>query len=290
MSGSRPTVGIRISAEGAEQARKSLEALGASGDAAMRRVAAASAAAAPEMQRLATASDVAQRVFVGMGGSLGRVGSTFTGVSGAASGLTAGFLALGAAATVGAAQIAKAGDEATATLARLASASGGLTQAQQVYERLFALSQQTGVAVAESAGSFARFAVAAGEIGATNDQVLRLVAGIQKAGIVAGSSAQETSAAVQQLGQALASGKLQGDELRSLLEGMPQLAQALARELGVSIGQLRQMGSEGQLTADKVFPALLRASVPAFLFLSLMSSRRSVHGVKSMPSSRSYTL
>ena len=64
----------------------------------------------------------------------------------------------------------------------------------------------------------------------------------------------------QQLGQALASGKLQGDELRSLLENMPVLAQALARELGVGIGQLREMGAAGQLTADRVFPALLAAS------------------------------
>jgi tape measure domain-containing protein len=260
MSGSRPSVGIRISAEGAEQARRQIEAIGPAGEAAMRRVAVASAAAAPEMQRLAVASDVANRAFVGMGGSLGRIGSTFTGVAGVASGLTAGFLALGAAATVGAVAIAKAGDTATATLARLSSATGGLGQAQAVYERLFALSQQTGVAVAESAGSFARFSVAAKEVGATSDQVLKLVSGIQKAGIVAGASAQETGAAVQQLGQALASGTLQGDELRSLLENMPQLAQALARELGVGLGELRKMGSEGQLTAEKVFPALLRAS------------------------------
>lgn len=260
MSGSKPTVGIRISAEGADQARRQIEAIGPAGEAAMRRVATASAAASPEMQRLALASDVANRAFVGMGGSLGRIGSTFTGVSGVAAGLTAGFAALGAAAALGAVQIAKAGDAATATLARLSSATGGLAQAQQVYERLFALSQQTGVAVAESAGSFARFSVAAKEIGGTTDQVLKLVSGIQKAGIVAGASAQETGAAVQQLGQALASGTLQGDELRSLLENMPQLAQALARELGVGLGELRKMGSEGQLTAEKVFPALLRAS------------------------------
>jgi tape measure domain-containing protein len=260
MSGSRPTVGIRISAEGAEQTRRQLEAVGTAGDAAMRRVAVASAAAAPEMQRLATASDVAQRAFVGMGGSLGRIGATFTGVSGVAAGLTAGFVALGAAASVSAVQIAQAGDTATATLARLASATGGLGQAQQVYERLFALSQQTGVAVAESAGSFARFSVAAREIGGTNDQVLKLVAGIQKAGIVAGSTTQELAAATMQIGQALASGTFQGDELRSMLENMPQLAQALARELGVGIGELRKMGSEGKLTADTVFPALLRAS------------------------------
>ncbi|MFM7414810.1 MAG: tape measure protein, partial [Alphaproteobacteria bacterium] len=63
-----------------------------------------------------------------------------------------------------------------------------------------------------------------------------------------------------QLAQALASGVLQGDELRSILEAMPLLAEGLAQELGVSIGELRKLGSEGKLTADRVFPALLRAT------------------------------
>lgn len=53
---------------------------------------------------------------------------------------------------------------------------------------------------------------------------------------------------------------LQGDELRSVLENMPQLAEALAKELGTSIGQMRKLGSEGKLTADLVFPALIRAA------------------------------
>ena len=52
---------------------------------------------------------------------------------------------------------------------------------------------------------------------------------------------------------------LQGDELRSVLENMPLLAEALAKALGVSLGELRKLGSEGKLTADRVFPALLRA-------------------------------
>jgi hypothetical protein len=57
----------------------------------------------------------------------------------------------------------------------------------------------------------------------------------------------------------LASGRLQGDELRSVLENMPTLAEALARELGASVGELRKMGEAGKLTADVVMPALIRA-------------------------------
>jgi tape measure domain-containing protein len=82
---------------------------------------------------------------------------------------------------------------------------------------------------------------------------------VQQAGIIAGASTAETSATVMQLGQALASGRLQGDELRSVLENMPTLAEALARELGASVGELRKMGEAGKLTAGVVMPALIRA-------------------------------
>lgn len=206
--------------------------------------------------RLEEASKATQQAVAGLAGKLGPMGGILSAVGTGGAAAAAGLAVLGA----GLVQVAKAGDEANATLAKLSSSTGGVAQATQVYEGLFRLSQQTGIAVAESAGAFSRFAVAAKEIGGTNAQVLALVGGIQKAGIVAGASAQEAGAAVQQLAQALASGKLQGDELRSLLENMPQLAQALAKELGVGIGRLREMGSEGKLTADVVFPALLRAT------------------------------
>ena len=82
--------------------------------------------------------------------------------------------------------------------------------------------------------------------------MVRLVSRLQRAAIISGASAQ--------LAQALASGVLQGNKLRSVLVNMPVLAEALAKELGTSIGQMRQLGKDGQLTADRVFPALLRAT------------------------------
>lgn len=155
--------------------------------------------------------------------------------------------------------IPAAGDAARAAVGRLASTLGDAGQAAEVLERLRGTSRLTGVSLADSAALFQRFSIAAKDIGATSDQVLRLTEGIQKFGIVSGASAQETQAATQQIAQALASGRLQGDELRSVLENMPQFAQALARELGTSVGNLRQMGADGKLTADVVFPAMLRA-------------------------------
>jgi len=259
MSGAARTIAIRLSAENAETVRRSLEKLGADGKKALEQIDSASAKAQPAMRGLASASDAAVRSFGALGNSLGSTGSAFVSVAGRAGGAAAAIAAVAVGAAAAGSAIARAGDQATESLARLQAATGSFGAAEKVYQNLYALSQQTGVAISESANAFARFAIAAREIGATNDQVLALVRTVQQAGIIAGASTAETSATVMQLGQALASGRLQGDELRSVLENMPTLAEALARELGASVGELRKMGEAGKLTADVVMPALIRA-------------------------------
>ncbi|WP_198369492.1 tape measure protein [Roseomonas rosulenta] len=161
---------------------------------------------------------------------------------------------------VAARALVQAGDALSQSLSRLQNATGSVERASQVYEALYRNALSTGVAVSESVDAFQRFSIAAREIGATSDQVVRLAGGLQRVAIVSGASTQEISSATLQLAQALASGVLQGDELRSILEAMPLLAEGLAKELGVSIGELRKLGSEGKLTAERVFPALLRAT------------------------------
>jgi len=259
MSGAALTIAIRLSAENAETVRRSLEKLGADGKKALEQIDGASAKAQPAMRGLASASDAAVRSFGALGNSLGSTGSAFVSVAGRAGGAAAAIAAVAVGAAAAGSAIARAGDQATESLARLQAATGSFGAAEKVYQNLYALSQQTGVAISESANAFARFAIAAREIGTTNDQVLALVRTVQQAGIIAGASTAETSATVMQLGQALASGRLQGDELRSVLENMPPLAEALARELGASVGELRKMGEAGKLTADVVMPALIRA-------------------------------
>jgi tape measure domain-containing protein len=211
------------------------------------------------MNSLSASSSAAARSIGLLGANFGTAGNTLMSFASGAGGVAVALAAIGASAIAAGSGIARAGDQATASLARLGAATGSIGAAEKAYQSLFELSQKTGVAVSESAGAFGRFAVAARDIGATQAQVLSLVQTIQQAGIVAGASAQETAAATMQLGQALASGRLQGDELRSILENMPTLGAALARELGVGVGELRKMGSEGKLSADVVFPALLRA-------------------------------
>ena len=74
-----------------------------------------------------------------------------------------------------------------------------------------------------------------------------------------GSAASEQAAGILQLGQALGSSQLSGDELRSIRENAPLLAQAIADEFSTTIGGLKELGAEGKLTSDRVFKAILKA-------------------------------
>lgn len=98
------------------------------------------------------------------------------------------------------------------------------------------------------------------DLGATQAQVLKATETISKAFAVGGQSASTAAGAIQQLNQAMSAGALRGDELNSVLEGAPPLARLIAREFGVSVGQLKSLGEEGKLTADRVLHAILAGS------------------------------
>lgn len=77
---------------------------------------------------------------------------------------------------------------------------------------------------------------------------------------LSGTSAADASGAFLQLSQALGSGRLQGDELRSILERMPTLAQAIAKSMGRSTAEIREMGRTGELTSEVIYKALSEAA------------------------------
>lgn len=91
------------------------------------------------------------------------------------------------------------------------------------------------------------------------EEVARVTNIVSKAFVAGGAAASEQAAGVLQLGQALGSGFLQGDELRSIRENAPLLAEAIAKEFNTTIGGLKDLGSEGKLTSDRVFKAILEA-------------------------------
>jgi lambda family phage tail tape measure protein len=102
----------------------------------------------------------------------------------------------------------------------------------------------------ETGDLYFRIARAAKDLGISQQQTSDITESLAKSMSMTGATAQETSGALLQLGQALQSGRFQGDELRSVLENMPIVSKAMADELGVTIGELRKLGSEGKITSD----------------------------------------
>lgn len=146
------------------------------------------------------------------------------------------------------------------TLKNLTGSAGG---AKEAFDEVFAAAQRVGADVGDFAQGFARFARAGEDLGRSRGEILKFTETIQKLALVGGASTAEAASGALQLSQGLAAGVLQGDELKSILEGMPQVARAIAAEFGVSIGQLKKLGSEGAISADRVFAAIIKAAPQA---------------------------
>lgn len=100
----------------------------------------------------------------------------------------------------------------------------------------------------------------AGDAFQTNDEAIDFLTKLNKQFVVAGTESTAASAAMYQLNQALASGRLQGDEFRSVAENAPMLAQAIADVMGVSKAELKEMSSQGVITADIIKQAVQQSA------------------------------
>lgn len=155
---------------------------------------------------------------------------------------------------------AQAADDVRLLGSRVEVAAGSVERGTAAMRELVAISERSRSSVADNAQVFARLNQSMLQLGGTQKDTLQLTELLGQAITVSGASAQEKSAAMIQFAQAIGSGKLAGDELRSLLENAPYLMRQLADGLGVPIGALRQMGEEGKLTSDVVIKALGKAA------------------------------
>jgi tape measure domain-containing protein len=153
-----------------------------------------------------------------------------------------------------------AGEKFNQLEGRFEALTGSAERSGALMKGLLDIASRTGVEFDGLAGGVTRFTIAAEAIGATDAEVLQLTENIAKLGAIGGGTTQEIAAGAQQLGQALASGRLQGDEFRSIMENLPLVARTLADNLNVSVEQLREMSREGRLTSEEVFSGLLEGS------------------------------
>ncbi len=135
-----------------------------------------------------------------------------------------------------------------------------VTKSQQeskaVQKEIYNIASRTRQQYGSTAELFTSVARNAQELKKSTKDILLFTEDVSNAMLLGGGSAASQEAALVQLGQALGSGTLRGDELNSIMEQAPRLAKAIAEGMGTTIGQLRQMGSEGKLTAQDVFNAI----------------------------------
>ena len=149
--------------------------------------------------------------------------------------------------------IAKASDENSLRNSRLGMITNDVAGLKQ---KTFAASQQSGADYGQQLDSIAKLKMLTK--GLFNDaEAVKFTSTLDKAFKVSGTSAEEAKSAMYQLNQAMTSGKLQGDEFRSVMENAPILAQKIAESMGVSMAQLKKLGSEGKITSDVIKKAVL---------------------------------
>lgn len=148
-------------------------------------------------------------------------------------------------------------DNLTSITARLDMMNDGLQATAELNQMIMDSANRTGGAYQETADLVGKLGVLAGNAFSSSAEIVAFAEQVNKLMAIAGTSTYGAAAAMLQLTQAMSSGVLRGEELNSVLEQAPTIAQAIAEYLGVNVGQLREMASEGQITADVVKTALL---------------------------------
>lgn len=155
----------------------------------------------------------------------------------------------------------KSGDDYIQTMARLKTIEDGSKTGQELQDSIMAAAQRSRTGFGIMADSVAKLRSQAGEAFKSNDEAIAFAEQLNKLYKIGGASLEQQKAGTLQITQALASGVLRGDEFNSMMENAPLVAQKLARHLGVSVGQLRAMAKDGQLTGDTLKNALLGSAV-----------------------------
>ncbi|EER5076939.1 phage tail tape measure protein, partial [Escherichia coli] len=184
--------------------------------------------------------------------ALAELNSQLTEIRGSAVGMAGAFA--GAFAT---GHLISLADEWSSVNARLKQASQSSDEFSSSQKVLMDISQRTGTAFSDNAALFARSAASMREYGYSADDVLKVAEAISTGLKISGASTAEAGSVITQFSQALAQGVLRGEEFNSVNESGDRIVRALAAGMGVARKDLKAMADDGQLTADKVVPALI---------------------------------
>jgi tape measure domain-containing protein len=186
------------------------------------------------------------------------IGGSARGAAGGVQFLQRALVSLGV--SIGVAQLIRMADTYTLITNRLRLVTTGTANLARVNDELFDSAQRTRSSYEATATLYATVARNAETLGLGQKDLLDITETVNQSIAVSGTSAQSASAGLIQLSQALGSGVLRGDELNSIMENMPRLAQAIADGMGITVGQLRALGAEGELTSQAVVAAIQKSA------------------------------
>lgn len=151
-------------------------------------------------------------------------------------------------------------DKFASIKARIDLINDGSQSTASIMDKVFQASERSRGSYTDMLDSVAKLNMLAKDTFTSNDEAIRFVEQLNMQFKLSGAGVAEVSSAMTQLTQAMAAGRLQGDEFNSIMENAPMLAQAISQEMGVPIGQLKQLGPEGKITADVIKSALFNSA------------------------------
>ena len=160
----------------------------------------------------------------------------------------------------GLSSITNVSDDFVLTNARLDLMNDGLLTTADLQDKILASAQRSRAEYGATASSIAKMGILANDAFTSTEEIVAFTELMNKSFKIGGAGIQEQTSAMYQLTQAMAAGKLQGDEFRSIMENAPMLAEAIAKFTGRSKGELKEMSSEGLITADIIKGAMFAAA------------------------------
>lgn len=205
--------------------------------------------------RAALATEQLAQQMSGAGRQADNAGNSIGGLMGKVKGLVASYVGLQT--LTG---LVNLSDTFTQTTARIDLMNDGLQTTQELTQMIYQSAQNSRGAFDTTAAMVSKLGTLAGNAFNSSQEIVAFAEQLNKQMAISGTSVQEGQAAMLQLTQAMASGVLRGEELNSLLEQTPMIAQTIAQYLGVSTGEMKNMASEGLVTAEVVKNAMFWAA------------------------------
>ena len=151
-------------------------------------------------------------------------------------------------------------DQMSLMQSRVSMINDGMQTTNQLQDNILASANRSRSSYKDTVAAVTKLNMLASDSFKNNQEAIDFVETLNKMFKISGTSGQEATAAMYQLTQAMGAGKLQGDEFRSIMENAPMLAQAIAKSMGKSKAELKELSSQGEITADIIKKAMTEAS------------------------------